>query len=461
MPGLISHLHGLDVFAYDQGQAVSAAQYLAAARQMATRLPEQGHVLNLCSNRYHFAVVMGAALLRGHPMLLPSTRTPAMLLQLQQQYAGFYAVIDDAVEVPDIPTLVFDESITAAAAAGASFDIPEIDASQIAAYVFTSGSTGTPIPHAKSWGMLVFNAQAEGERVRQFLPPSQARATFTVTGTVPAQHMYGFESTVLMPMLNAAALDASHPFFPADIGQALNRVPAPRLLVSTPFHLRTLVESKTELPALALLLSATAPLSPQLAQQAEQALGAALFEIYGCTEAGQLATRRTTQTQLWENYSDIEIHPGIGVSGEIFYYAQGSYIEGQIVLGDVLELQSSRTFKLVGRHADMINVAGKRTSLAYLNHQLNSIPGVLDGVFYLPEDDEHDSQTTVQRLSAFVVAPGLSETNLNAALRGQIDPLFMPRPVFFLDQLPRNETGKLPQQILAQLSQTLRTRPHD
>jgi acyl-coenzyme A synthetase/AMP-(fatty) acid ligase len=263
-----------------------------------------------------------------------------------------------------------------------------------------------------------------------------------------------------MPMLNAAALDASHPFFPADIGQALNRVPAPRLLVSTPFHLRTLVESNTELPALALLLSATAPLSPQQAQQVEQALGAALFEIYGCTETGQLATRRTTQTQLWENYSDIAIHPETSASGETFYYARGGYIEGQIALGDVLELETSRTFKLVGRHADMINVAGKRTSLAYLNHQLNSVPGVLDGVFYLPEHDKNGSQTRVQRLSAFVVAPSLSEADLLDALRGQIDPLFMPRPVFFLDHLPRNETGKLPQQTLAQLSQTLRTRPH-
>jgi hypothetical protein len=33
---------------------------------------------------------------------------------------------------------------------------------------------------------------------------------------------------------------------------------------------------------------------------------------------------------------------------------------------------------LHGRHADLINIAGKRTSLAYLNHQITAIPGVAD-----------------------------------------------------------------------------------
>jgi acyl-coenzyme A synthetase/AMP-(fatty) acid ligase len=339
--------------------------------------------------------------------------------------------------------------------------VPRIDADQIAAYVFTSGSTGQPVPHAKRWGMMVRSAKAEGERVRQHLgqhnPLSPA---FTVTATVPAQHMYGFESSVLLPLHNQAVLDASHPFYPADIAQALHRAPAPRVLVTTPFHLRTLLESQVKLPALALLLSATAPLSPQLANQAEQALGAPLLEIYGCTECGQIATRRTTSTSIWQTYQDLEIRQQAAPDGEPLFVAQGAHIEGSVPLNDVLELHSSTRFTLLGRHADLVNIAGKRTSLAYLNHQLNSLPGVVDGAFYWPQHDAQDIQARVQRPIAFVVAPGLSEADLRRMLRERIDPVFMPRPIYFVEQLPRNSTGKLPQQALADLARALRDRQH-
>ncbi|HEX5803115.1 MAG TPA: beta-hydroxyacyl-ACP dehydratase, partial [Azospira sp.] len=90
---------------------------------------------------------------------------------------------------------------------------------------------------------------------------------------------------------------------------------------------------------------------------------------------------------------------------------------------------------------DLINIAGKRTSLGYLNHQLAAIAGVVDGSFFMPDDEAADGIT---RLAAFVVAPTLTPRALLAALRQRIDPIFLPRPLVFLDRLPRNATGKLP-----------------
>lgn len=462
MPALISHAHADAIVAYDRGRAIDARNFTAQVRHMATHLPAQGHVLNLCTNRYHFAVAMGAALLRGQPMLLPSTRTPAMLLELNRQYAGLYAVVDQEASGVDLPQIRFTPAPQDPGGTPCAFAVPQIDADQIVAYVFTSGSTGLPVAHAKRWGKMVEDAQAAGERVRRYLPQDGAlAAAFTVTGTVPAQHMYGFESTVMLPMHNHAALDASHPFYPADISQALQRVPSPRVLVTTPFHLRTLLESSVQAPAIDLMLSATAPLSPQLADQAEKALGAPLFEIYGCTEAGQLATRRTTVSQIWETYQGITVRQQDGTDPEPVFLAQGGHIEGIVALGDVLELQSSTRFKLLGRQADMVNIAGKRTSLAYLNHELNSIKGVKDGAFYIPEHDALDAQARVQRPMAFVVAPELKEAELGNALRERIESVFMPRPIVFVDRLPRNATGKLPQQALAELARKASARTHD
>jgi len=448
MPALISHRSPQAVMAWSHGRAITALDYLAAVRHMAARLPPGAPVLNLCSRRHHFAVVLGAALLRDVPLLLPSTRTSEMLQRLGQRYPGLHAVVDAPGDSGGLPQIIYERGPVPAA--DAPFDVPEIDAAQVAAHVFTSGSTGEPMPHVKHWGPLVQNAQGAGRRVREWLGTQQP---FTVTGTVPAQHMYGFESTVLLPLLNEGVIDASHPFYPADIAAALQDTPEPRVLVSTPFHLRTLLEAQVRMPALALQLCATAPLAPQLARQAEEQLGAPLLEIYGSTETGQIAARRGAAGEPWQTFDGIEVHAKPTVDGEPRFAAQGGHVEGVVPLSDVLELQSPTRFVLLGRHSDMVNIAGKRTSLAYLNHQINSIPGVVDAALYWPQDASQDAQGRIQRPVAFVVAPALDEAGLQHALRERIDPAFLPRPVHFVPALPRNATGKLTQQALAGLAQ--------
>jgi acyl-coenzyme A synthetase/AMP-(fatty) acid ligase len=79
---------------------------------------------------------------------------------------------------------------------------------------------------------------------------------------------------------------------------------------------------------------------------------------------------------------------------------------------------------------------------------LNAIPGVQDGVFLPPPEDGPDS---IHRLTALVVAPGLTPEALTQALRERIDPVFLPRPLLFVDALPRNATGKLTQDLLSML----------
>ncbi|MES2180523.1 MAG: beta-hydroxyacyl-ACP dehydratase, partial [Pseudomonadota bacterium] len=105
-------------------------------------------------------------------------------------------------------------------------------------------------------------------------------------------------------------------------------------------------------------------------------------------------------------------------------------------------------FLLHGRTQDLINIAGKRSSLASLNHHLNAIEGVIDGAFFMPDEISHDHVT---RLSACVVAPSLTAAAVLAELRLRIDPVFLPRPLLFVQSLPRNSTGKLPRAALQQL----------
>jgi acyl-coenzyme A synthetase/AMP-(fatty) acid ligase len=247
---------------------------------------------------------------------------------------------------------------------------------------------------------------------------------------------------MLLAMQNGLALVAERPFYPADIRAQLVALPHPRCLVTTPVHLRTLLSEAVELPVVDFVLCATAHLAPQLASAAEARFAAPLYEIYGCTEAGQVASRRTTQGAAWHLLN------GIGLQqDEQGSRVCGGHVEIEAPLSDVIECNEDGTFVLHGRAADMVNIAGKRTSLASLNHHLNAIPGVQDGVFFMPDD----SDGSMKRPQAFVVAPGLRSEDILGALRNSVDAVFLPRPLYFVDALPRNTTGKITREALMQL----------
>ncbi|MBI5007075.1 MAG: acyl-CoA synthetase [Nitrosomonadales bacterium] len=432
---LIRHNDLAGVFAWRAGQPVRVADFLRDVDRLAASLPAKRHILNLCTDRYRFAVGFAAALLRGQTSLLPPNYTADFVARLSQRYPDIYCLADGPTDLHDIEVVAFPSSFAGAAPAS----IPEVEEAQSAALVFTSGSTGDPVAHAKSWGSLCRGAVAEAQRLG-----ISADSGMAVLGTVPAQHMYGLESSMLLAMQNGLALVAERPFYPADICARLGSLPRPRCLITTPVHLRTLLAEMDTLPAVDFVLCATALLAPQLAAESEARFGAPLYEIYGCTEAGMVASRRTTDGAAWH------LLPGVEMSqDEQGVRVRGGHVEIESPLSDVIERNPDGTFLLHGRTADLVNIAGKRTSLASLNHHLNSIPGVQDGVFLMPDDGDG----AVTRPLAFVVASGLSAQQILDALRSSVDAVFLPRPLYFVDALPRNSTGKLTREALLRLKQ--------
>lgn len=430
---VLTHPNDDTPVAYRQGQPVRRATFLAHVDAVARALPPGGHLLNACADRYHFAVTLVAGMVCQRINLLPSAYTPEGVRQMRQFAPDAFQVTDAGVEAIDaLPHMAFPDLDPDAHRDG---EAPSLPAAQRIAWVFTSGTTGAPVPHLKTWGKLVANVRAAAGQLGVASPTG---TPFTLLGTVPPQHMYGFESTLLLALQAGGAFCADRAFFPAEVAGQLAALPRPRLLVSTPYHLRNVLRAQIPLPAADLLLSATAPLPEELARAAETAFGAALMEIYGSTETGQIATRRTTDGPHWQ------LFPGIHLEArDDATWASGGHIEVPVPLGDRIEQGDGGRFGLLGRNADLINIAGKRSSLAYLDRQLQSIDGVVDGAFHLPESNDE----TLARLSAFVVAPQRSAAEILAALRQRIDPLFLPRPLILLEHLPRNATGKLPQEV--------------
>lgn len=444
---LVAHDTGdLDrTFAWRDGSPISVVAFLADVAATAARLPSTTHVLNACSDRYLFAVSLAAGMQRGIVTLLPPARTPGVIAHLRTEAPDLVLLVDrddDAEGSGGIP--VHRIELSSRAASTTMPPVPEFPGSQLVARMYSSGSTGQPQPQPKLWGSLVRNAAAQVQRLAETAPQGIA-----LLGTVPAQHSYGFESTVLIAMAGGATLTASRPFFPADIAAELDALPRPRGLVTTPFHLRTVLDAGLALPQLDLLLCATAPLTPALANAAEQAFRAPLVEIYGATESGQLATRRTTREQCWTPYAGVRVWQ----HGERAW-AEGGHVTARTPLADLVEPAGADRFVLLGRQADMVNIAGKRSSLAYLTQVLLRVPGVVDGAFFVPEEAADGADVT--RLAAAAVAPGQSSGAVLAALREHLDPVFLPRPLLLVPALPRSDTSKLP---VTELRALLRASP--
>lgn len=420
-------------------EPVSVGRFIARAGMLARQLPEGSPVINLCQDRHAFSVTFAAAIMGGGCNLLPANRLKATVDELVSSFDGAVVVADRPLEGF---TGAYVDPTEALESQDTDRGIPQIPADQLAAVVFTSGSTGRSSRIEKPWRTLHDSSLIN---LAQLDPPPGAR----VLATVPPQHMWGLETSVLMPWFGPVTVASAHPFFVADICRQLDRIEHPRVLVSTPVHLRALVESGAEMPAIERVYSATAPLSRSLARDIERLSGAKVVEIYGCSETGCLARRQTARVEDWQLFEAFELtSDGDGT------VARAAHLPGPVRLMDHLALRTHARFRLLGRQSDLVNIAGKRASLAELTGILLDIPGVLDGVIFQPPETD-DAPAT--RLAAMVVAPNLEAADIRRALGRRIDAAFMPRPLRLVERLPRAETGKLPRQSLLQLfAQTCR-----
>lgn len=415
VPVFTQHAAGEPIF-WRRGAALDVAHITARVLGLARVLPAVRFAINLCESRANFLIGLLAAAQRAQVTLLPSSRAPLAVGEIGAAYPDHCVVNDERVEaaLPEVEPPRWPITIALA---------------RPLAIAFTSGSTGRPEGHAKDWGTLIATARLARDR---FLPHGRRHH---VVATVPPQHMYGLEASITLVLVSGSAVSDARPFFPADIAAELAALPEPRVLVTTPAHLRACVAAGTDLPPLALVISATATLERDLAAAAERAWQTRVCEIYGCTEAGSMATRRTVESDSWRAHSGAWIEQR--EAGPVY---RGAHLPEPVPLPDVLELTSPSEFRLLGRSADLVKVAGKRASLAELTRRLLGVAGVLDGIVFVPAPDA--------RPAAVVVAPGVSREEILAALAAQVDSAFLPRPLVIVDALPRTESGKLPRASL-------------
>lgn len=490
---LLAPMHAARPIAWRNGEPVRLAAFMrdvcaiAAAIEDRCKRSRGDSMINLCEDRYRFLAAYAAALQVGHEVLLPPARAEQIVAEISQAHPGSYRCDDTFVEC----------ALREAGRAdpGRAAWIP---GRHVAMVGVTSGSTGQPKSYPKHWSSLHASTAHNVASIRAALawPASspatgatahegwrsrsadsaaaepgdgaattdraredrlsthdpgraptaqegQASASAWILATVPPQHMYGMELSVLLPLIGGMAVHSGRPLFPADIARALGELPQPRILVSTPVHLRSLVESGVSFPPTPLIASATAPLDRTLAREVEHRFGGRLLELFGSTETCVIATRRTAIQEEWRTHPGVRLEPR-----EDGTLVDAPWFAAPVLLQDRIEMRAPGRFVVRGRNADMVEVAGKRASLGDLTRRLLAIEGVRDAVVLQPD---RESVATVRRLAALVVAPGLQPHALLEQLARSVDPAFLPRPLLLVDALPRDELGKLPREQLLQL----------
>ena len=194
---LLGLYHADRVLAWENGHSMTHGRFLSDVEALADLLPEKPTVINLADDRYKFLVGFAAALVRGQTTLLPPSRAPGALAQMAREYGNSYCLVDGTQQVEPLPSYQIPKGT------GSPTDtvkVPQIPIDHPAVVAFTSGSTGRPHPHSKTWGSLVAVARSTGARLGLMTSDQM-----TVVATVPHQHMYGLEASIMLPIHHGMA----------------------------------------------------------------------------------------------------------------------------------------------------------------------------------------------------------------------------------------------------------------
>jgi fatty-acyl-CoA synthase len=333
--------------------------------------------------------------------------------------------------------------------------------------ILTSGTTGTPKGASRHQPRTLDPAAALLSRI-----PLRAREPTLIAA--PLFHSWGFAHFTLGLALSTT-LVLRRRFDPEDTLAALARYRCTTLIV-VPVMLQRLLDLRPErirqhdLSPLRVIAVSGSALPGDLALRVMDAFGDVLYNVYGSTEiawatiatpgdlreAPDTAGRPPHGTTL-RLYDEQDREVPTGAPGRIFVanelqfegYTGGGgkeVLDGLMASGDVGHLDGAGRLFVDGRDDEMIVSGGENVFPHEVEDLLSRHPGVADAACVGVADERWG-----QRLVAFVVrAPGsaLTEEDVQAHVRDELARFKVPREVRFLDELPRNATGKVVKRFL-------------
>ena len=283
-------------------------------------------------------------------------------------------------------------------------------------------------------------------------------------GVIPLSHSYGFSNLVTPLLVRGVPMVVSRDRMPRAVLDDLARTGA-TVFPGMPVFYQAFceMENAPQLPKLRLCISAGAPLPLEIARKFREKFQRSIHSFYGSSECGGICydrdarleepgfvgpPMRRVELELLERdapTSLIRVRSAAAGDGYLPEPDDAKLGGGSFIPDDLLSAGSDG-FRIVGRISDVINVAGKKVNPAEVEAELLRFAGVHAAVVF-----GRESTLRNEEVAACVVAnKEVREMELLEFCRERLSGWQVPKRIFFLDEIPVNERGKISRRELAQ-----------
>lgn len=426
-----------DVVAYrDDGEAISRREFVkdvcVAARAL---VGFDGQSIAIDEGQpYRFTVLLCAVLWSGcTPVLFPGRGAQFEALQ-----ASYDAVLIDALDAPNTyPKTVL---IVKSDAEPRSLEGLKAPHANHPVKLFTSGSSGTPKCIEKTVGLMDREADVTTRLFR-----SVTEGT-VIQSTVDPRHLYGLTFNVWFAMSAGRPMATTRRVYQ----EQLLTLPSPVALITTPTFMRML-ETSLAAPTLPFVLSAGGPLSAEAKATLKAWSPSTIYEIYGSTETGVVASRAHKDSDETPDWTLID-EGALNETPEGWVLSSPLLTKGVLTLDDRLTMTGERTFRLLGRRDRVVKIGEVRLSLTEVERVVERRLGLVIRALPIEQGERTFIGAVVnEKLSPQWQGALPDRRAVTKALYGVLDPLARPRLWRSVEDWPINAQGKVETQRLLEL----------
>lgn len=348
------------------------------------------------------------------------------------------------------------------------FETVPLSQDDLAAILYTSGTTGRSKGAMTSHGNLSSNALALHQLWR-FQPGD------TLLHALPIFHVHGLFVATNTTLLNGTGMLFLARF---DADRVVELLPRATVMMGVPtFYTRLLAHpgfTRELVGHMRLFISGSAPLLADTHKEFSARTGHAILERYGMTEAGMITSNPYdgdrvpgtvgfplpgVELRVADEHGNVLGTDGIGViefrGPNLFkgYWnkpektAEDMRADGFFITGDVGKVDARGYVHIVGRAKDLVICGGYNVYPKEVETVVDAIDGVVESaVIGLPHPDFGEAVAAVVQRK-----PGrddVTEEAIIAHVKGELANFKVPKRVWFVEELPRNQMGKVQKALL-------------
>lgn len=343
-------------------------------------------------------------------------------------------------------------------------ETPQTTGDELAAVIYTSGTSGVPKGVCLSFDNITRNADA-------CIEAAELSSDQVFLGLLPQFHAFGLTATTIVPLIMGATVHYHARFSPAAVVETI-REQRVSVFITIASMFGALVARRgataEDFASLTHPVSGGEPLSPKVAKVFEERFGRRILEGYGMTEASPVVSLNTSRAfrpgsvgralpGITVEAVDVDGKPlPAGKEGQLVVHGhcvmQGylnkpdqtaeTIRDGALYTGDIGHVDGDGFIFITGRAKEMMIVGGENVFPFEIESVLVEHPGVAEAAVIGVQDDVR-GEVPVAFVIGLEDGPALQENELRDFCRKRLAAYKVPREIHVESDLPRGPTGKI------------------